>query len=471
MILKRFYNNSLAHASYLVGCPESGEAIVVDPNRDAKQYIAAASEERLNITAVTETHIHADYLSGVRELALMTGAKVYLSAEGGADWKYAFAEQDGVQLLKGDDSFKVGTVRFDVVATPGHTPEHISFVITDESTSPVPLGVFTGDFIFVGDVGRPDLLERAAKIEGTMEAGARTLYKSITAFKSAYPDFLLLWPAHGAGSACGKNLGGVPVSSLGYEKAANWALQDPSEEKFVQEILSGQPDPPKYFAKMKELNKTGPAILGPSMKTRPIAAEQLRSIMGRDAVLLDLRAAAEYVQNSWPDALHIPSGKGLLTWAGWLVPYETPIYLLVGSQDEADSAASDLRLIGLDDVRGWFDMSARRDSGAEAAPVAEIGSAQIAGEDAFILDVRTNREYENGHIPGATNIPLGHLFEGLASVPKDKRIAVHCQGGLRSPIAVSVLRRAGFADVVNVPGGFSEYESHGLPVEAAGRTS
>lgn len=220
MILKRFYEERLAQASFLLGCPASGEAVVIDPNRDAERYIGEARAEGLRITTVTETHIHADFVSGSRELARRTGAVLAVSAEGGPDWQYAFAREAGVRPLHDDDVIRAGSVSLKVRHTPGHTPEHLSFLLTDEAGDAGPLGAFTGDFIFAGDVGRPDLLERAAGIAGTMESGARQLFCSLKSFRE-FPDRLLLWPGHGAGSACGKKLGGMPVTSLGNEKLAN----------------------------------------------------------------------------------------------------------------------------------------------------------------------------------------------------------------------------------------------------------
>src|SRR5262245_24725375 len=233
MILKRFYEDRIAQASFLLGC--SGEAVIIDPNRYVKRYLDAARAEGLRIVAVTETHIHADFVSGSRELARCTGAALCVSAEGGPDWQYAFGSEPGVRLLRHGDSIRAGKVRLDILHTPGHTPEHLTFLLTDQSTSSEPLGALTGDFIFAGDVGRPDLLERAAGVAGTMETGARQLFASLKGF-SAQPDRLLLWPGHGAGSACGKKLGGMPVTTLGYEKLANWAFQVKDEKEFVQAV-------------------------------------------------------------------------------------------------------------------------------------------------------------------------------------------------------------------------------------------
>lgn len=233
MFLKYFYDKSLAHASYMIGCQRSGEAIVIDPSRSVDQYLDAATAEGLRIVGSAETHIHADFVSGSRELADRVGAKLYLSDEGPADWKYQFAVQHASELLKHGDVFHVGKVRLDVMHTPGHTPESISFVLTDEGGGAnVPMGIFTGDFVFVGSIGRPDLLETAAGVVGSAELGARQLFQSVQKFR-ALPDHLQVWPAHGAGSACGKGLGAIPSSTVGYEKLFNPALQFHDEQKFV----------------------------------------------------------------------------------------------------------------------------------------------------------------------------------------------------------------------------------------------
>src|SRR5438093_13676915 len=262
MLLKRFYDDALAQASYLVGDETTGQAIVIDPNRDVDQYLRAAADEGLRVSHVTETHIHADFVSGSRELARRAGARLLLSGEGDAAWQYRFAHEENAMLLKDDSHFQVGEVRFDVLHTPGHTPEHIVLFVTDEATANRPMGVFTGDFIFVGDVGRPDLLERVARETGTMERSARALFHSLRRLRD-HPEYLQLWPGHGAGSACGKALGAVPQTTLGYEKRFNPALlAAENEERFLGYVLEGQPEPPLYFARMKRLNRSGPPLLG-----------------------------------------------------------------------------------------------------------------------------------------------------------------------------------------------------------------
>jgi hydroxyacylglutathione hydrolase len=256
MFFRHVYEKGLAHASYLVGCQASGTAMVIDPQRDIDVYLEIASQEKLRITHILETHIHADFLSGSRELASVTGAKLYLSDEGGPEWQYAFPHEG----LKDGDTFMVGNLRIEVIHTPGHTPEHISFLLTDTPSGNHPVMMFTGDFVFVGDVGRPDLLEKAAGYSGTMVEGAKTMFNSLKRFKQL-PDHIQVWPAHGAGSACGKALGAVPGSTVGYEKLVNWALKHTVEDAFVKELLDGQPEPPYYFAKMKSLNKIDRPLL------------------------------------------------------------------------------------------------------------------------------------------------------------------------------------------------------------------
>ncbi len=260
MFFERFYDDKLAQASYLVGCEASGEALVVDPNRDAEQYVRVAKAHGMRVTHVTETHIHADFVSGSRELAQRTGAVPHLSDEGGDDWRYGWARDAETVLLKDGSRFMVGNVRVDVMHTPGHTPEHLCFVITDTVGADGPMGVLTGDFIFVGDVGRPDLLERAAGVRGTMVAAARALYRSLERFRML-PDYLQLWPGHGAGSACGKALSADTRGRLGEQRRTNYALADMTCEEFVTAVLDGLGAPPAYFAHTARRNREARPVL------------------------------------------------------------------------------------------------------------------------------------------------------------------------------------------------------------------
>jgi hydroxyacylglutathione hydrolase len=473
MLLKHVYDAKLAQASYLVGCQATGEAVVIDPSRDIEQYLRLAETEGVRITHVTETHIHADFVSGARELAHRTGAQLLLSDEGDADWKYAFAQAAGARLLKDGDEFMVGNLKFQVMHTPGHTPEHISFVVTDTPATSRPMGVFTGDFVFVGDVGRPDLLEKAAKVVGTMEAGARTLFRSIQRFK-ALPDHLQIWPGHGAGSACGKALGAVPQSTLGYEKIANWGLQVEDEDEFVGMVLAGQPEPPKYFAEMKRINKVGPDILGGFRRPERLSLEALETQLENKAQVVDTRTAEAYAAGHVPGTVNIPLNKSFNTWAGWLLPYDRDFHLIVdaGDAERVDEAVRDLAMIGLDRIGGYFGTEVLDDwqrAGRELATIPQISVAELAErvtrQDVAVVDVRGLSEWEAGHLEGVPNIPVGYLTDHLDELPRDRPLVVHCQGGARSAIAASVLKANGFDNVVNVTGGFAEWQQRGLPVE------
>ncbi|MEW5931512.1 MAG: MBL fold metallo-hydrolase [Gemmatimonadota bacterium] len=471
MILRRLYDDKLAQAGYLVGCSATGEALVVDPNRDVERYVAAARGEGLRVTHVTETHIHADFVSGSRELARAAGAQLYLSAEGGEDWSYAFAEESGAVLLRDGDSFRVGNVRIDVLHTPGHTPEHLSFVVTDTAGADRPMGVLTGDFVFVGDVGRPDLLERAAQRYGTMEEGARTLFRSLQRFKALLPDWVQLWPGHGAGSACGKALGAVPQSTLGYEKLFNWALAADDEEEFVRAVLAGQPEPPMYFAEMKRMNRDGPAPLGGLRPPPLVPAGRLDALLAEGATVVDARPGAEFARRHVPGTLGVPLGKSFPTWAGSVVPAGRPVYLLADEAPGAE-AARDLALIGLeaagrfapDAVEEWTRAYGRAGTVADVSPD-EMEQRRLTGR-VELVDVRNSSEFEAGHLAGARNLPLGRLAERLGELPRDRALVVHCQSGARAGVAISLLQARGFRDVLHLAGDFAGWKAAGRPVEA-----
>lgn len=470
MLIRRFYNDQLAQASYLIGCAESGEGLIVDPNRDLDQYLRAAKEEGLRISHVTETHIHADFLSGARELAARAGAKLLLSGEGGPDWLYGFAEADGAELLRDGDRFMVGHVRIDVLHTPGHTPEHLTFIVTDTATADQPMGACTGDFIFVGDVGRPDLLERAAGVAGTMEAGARQLYASLQRMKQ-YPDWLQIWPGHGAGSACGKALGAVPQSTLGYERLFNWGLAAADEESFVAGVLSGQPAPPPYFANMKRLNRAGP----PARRSGPVplleAAADIADVARRGALVIDLRAANAFAAGHLPATISIPLNRSFVSWAGWLVPYDRDIYLIADGRQLAE-AVNDLALIGLDRIAAALpaaELDRYLAAGGKLVSTPQMDVAELAAQltngKPTIVDVRAASEWSAGHLPGVVNIPLGELAARLGELPREAPIVVQCQGGGRSAIGASILAANGFSNVANLTGGFRAWAAAGNPVE------
>jgi len=455
MILKRFYDERLAHASYLVGCPGAGEAVIIDPNRDLTQYLDAAASEGLRITKVTETHIHADFLSGGQELAEITGAEYLVSDEGDQDWKYA--PEISKTLLKEGDVFRIGALRFDIWHTPGHTPEHITFILTDEAASPEPLAAFTGDLVFIGDVGRPDLLEEAAGVVGAAEPGARRLFDTLERFKTL-PDSLLVWPAHGAGSACGKSLGGSPVSSLGYEKLTNWGLKHTNQELFVREVLAGQPEPPAYFAMMKKLNKEKRdsvfARVQPSQLQNPEIARN------SNAVILDVRPSLSYLDQHVYGSLHAPLLQGFTTWAGWIVPYDQPVVLIANNEADANDAIKSLRQIGLDQVIGWYApkaISLFAKSGYKLVSTNSLSANECSLQSGTLVDVRGLSEYVMQHHPDSTHIPMGFLKKQKDRLDQSQTLFVHCQGGTRSPIAISVLEHLGFKDIVNVSDGIQGF--------------
>jgi hydroxyacylglutathione hydrolase len=472
VLLKRYYDEPLAQASFLLADTDAHEAIVVDPNRDVEAYLRAAAAEKLKIVAVTETHIHADYVSGTRELARRTGATAYVSDEGDADWKYAWADEMNTKRVRNGDAIRAGRLRLDVRATPGHTPEHVSFIVTDEAASPEPVGVLTGDFIFAGDVGRPDLLERAANMKGTMEQGARTLYASLARFRDSLPGHLLLWPGHGPGSACGKNLGGLPVTSLAYEKLTNWGVRSASEAEFVREVLSGQPEPPAYFKHMKRINKDGPAFLGGFREPPRLDDAELPAALARGEAIVDVRPTKEVLAGAIPGTLSIPVGTSFPTWAGWFLPYDRPVSLLAGDAERVRAAVRQLAMIGVDDVRGWYGPGAfaawERTRGQLAVTptlTAADAFARARAGELVLLDVRGSAELSNGRVPGARHIPLGYLPERADELPRDRPMAVFCGGGTRSRIGISVLRRAGFTQLFDQGGGFTAHAEAGLPVE------
>lgn len=464
MLLKLLYDPKLAQASYLVGCQATGEAIVIDPNRDVAAYLAAARAEGLAVRHVTETHIHADFASGSRELAHVAGARLYLSAEGGEGWQYTFAADAGATLLRDGDSIQVGNVRLDVLHTPGHTPEHLSFALTDGAATDRPMGVFTGDFVFVGDVGRPDLLERAAGVEGTMEAGTRQLFASLQRFKQL-PDYLQIWPGHGAGSACGKALGAVPSSTLGYERFANWGLAFESEDAFAAAVLSGQPEPPAYFAHMKRINRDGPPLLGEiAPPPRQDSRELARAIRG-GAQVVDLRPTRDFAARHVPGTFNIPGSRSFLTYAGTVLDYARPVHLLVPDQAAALAAARELTLIGLDHVEGWFGTEVLEGAGGNTPQwTPEEAAARFRAGGAALVDVRGRAEWDALRIPGAVHVPLGDVARRAPELPEGPLVCL-CETGSRSAVAASVLRSLGRTEVFNLTGGLAGWAGAGLPVE------
>lgn len=474
MLLRMLYDDKLAQASYLVGCQITGEALVIDPARDVDRYLKTAAAEGLKITAVAETHIHADFISGARELAEHTNARVYLSDEGDSDWKYEWLTKrsdGGVydhNLLKDGETFKVGNVEIKAVHTPGHTPEHLSFLVTDSGGgASEPMGIATGDFVFVGDVGRPDLLETAAGQVGVKESSARVLFHSIQKFK-ALPDYLQLWPGHGAGSVCGKALGAVPQSTVGYEKRFNLAIADATDEnQFVEGILHGQPEPPLYFARMKKENKQGPALLPKWPEPKELDIAEMERLLRVDHhYLLDTRNWTTFSESHLPGAVFAPLDKSFPTVAGSYVQPGLPIYLLIEAQ-RVPEAVTDLIHIGLDKIAGFITpetLAVYQLNGAKLQSIRRKEIDQITGTpENLILDVRSAYEHAAGRIPESKNIPYTRLAAHLAEIPPQKKILVYCQSGRRSGYASAFLQSRGF-DTVQLDGGFDAWQAAGREI-------
>ncbi|MDX1440694.1 MAG: MBL fold metallo-hydrolase [Rubricoccaceae bacterium] len=450
MLFRQIFDPHLAQYAYLIGCQRTKEALIIDPQRDIDRYIDAAKEEGLRITAVAETHIHADYLSGVREFVARGGVEAYVSDEGDADWKYEWAKDAGsnVHLVHDGDTFKVGNIKLEVIHTPGHTPEHICFLLTDEGGgASEPMGLISGDFVFVGDLGRPDLLETAAGNIGAREPSARALYESVQHLNQM-PGYLQIWPGHGAGSACGKALGSVPQSTLGYEMLNNASIlaATSGEQNFVDFILEGQPEPPLYFARMKKENKLGPAILGKLPQPGRISVENLAEAAGnQESVVLDTRPRSEFFNGHLAGSLLAPFGKSLPTVAGSYILPEQTIYL-VAEEENIDAIVRDLIRIGLDNIGGFVTPEDLENADLTTTEVIDFADVvtRRANPATVVVDVRKQDEVDRGMIEGAVHIPHVRLLERMGELPKDKTLLVHCQSGVRSAVASALLSASGF---------------------------
>jgi hydroxyacylglutathione hydrolase len=468
MYFQHVYDKTLAQASYFIGCQKAGVAMVIDPKRDVDTYLEIASQNKMKITHVAETHIHADFLSGSRELAKLTGAQLYLSDEGGPDWQYEFPHVG----LKDGDVITVGNLKIEVLHTPGHTPESISFLLTDTPASDKPVMLFTGDFVFVGDIGRPDLLEEAAGIVGTKEVGAKQMYKSVDRFRHLQ-DYIQVWPGHGAGSACGKALGAVPSTTVGYEKVRNWALQyEKDENGFVKYLLEDQPEPPKYFAMMKKLNKVNRPLLTEVPKLKKLGKEELMGAMDKGIKVIDTRLKQDFAAGFIPGSINIQGNNSFATWMGWFLSYDEP-FILVAEESKHEDLVRKLMRIGLDNIYGYIpDVStwAGDHHRLEKAAVISLEEFQevLRQQPSQIVDLRGASEYKSGHIKGADNVFIGTLESHLDQVKREGQVVIHCQGGDRASIGYSLLVRHGFKNIVNYSGGIGEWVNTGNPLVTEG---
>jgi len=470
MFFRQITDPKLAQYAYLVGCQATGEAVIIDPLRDIDSTIDLAAAEGLRIVAATETHIHADFVSGVREFA-ERGVRAYLSGEGGDDWQYAWPEKGEYDcvILRDGDTFDIGNIRFETVFTPGHTPEHISFLVTDGGAGAnEPIGILSGDFVFVGALGRPDLLEKAAAVAGAMEPSARQLHDSVQRFLDL-PDFLQVWPGHGAGSACGKALGAVPESTVGYERRFSPALEAAArgQDYFVEYILEGQPEPPMYFARMKAYNRDGPPVIGDVPRPEHVAPETLAALDPATSVVIDTRAdRSEYMASHLRDSIYAPLNNAFSTAAGSVIPDASVSIHLVIDADDLDGAVRDLLRVGLDRIAGYTtpdEMRAYLAASGESASIPEIDfeglNRVLASSPSRVVDVRYESEYTVGHVPGAVNASYTRLpdyGERLDAIEADHALLVHCRTGERAAVACSYLARQGY-DVQYVNDLFETY--------------
>ncbi len=459
MLLRQIYDDQLAQYAYLIGCQQTGEALLVDPERDIDRYLRHAEAEGLRIVAVAETHIHADFLSGASDFARLHGVQLYLSDEGRPDWRYQWAIDSDyeVHLLHHGDSFNIGNIELRALHTPGHTPEHLCFLVTDHGGGASDaMGLLSGDFVFVGDLGRPDLLETAAGEVGAREPAAAALFDSLGRFVDL-PDYVQVWPAHGAGSACGKALGAVPMSTVGYEKRHNAALlrAEEGEAAFVDAILDGQPEPPPYFARMKRLNKEGPEPLWRLPKPRHIPPGYLDEWLddNRMTIIDTRRDRQAFMAGHLAGALLAPFDRSFLTIVGSYIQPGDRLILVI-EDTEVEAASRSLVRIGIDRVAGYLTPASLRqyvDQGGvlkstEVIDGAELKARMAQGPEAsseLVLDVRGASEFAAGSISGALNVAHTRLMPRLGDIPEDKTLLVHCRSGARAAAAVAFLERQG----------------------------
>ena len=464
MILHQFYLNCLAHASYLVGDERSRIAAVVDPQRDIDQYLAFARAHDLRIAHVLLTHLHADFIAGHLELRDRVGATIYLGAAAKAE--YAFTP------LADGDRIEFGAVRLEALETPGHTPESISILVFDRDRSETdPYAVLTGDTLFVGDVGRPDL--RVALGWSAADLGGM-LYESLTKKLLRLPDASLVYPAHGAGSLCGKAISKETVSTIGEQRQANYALQPMTKGAFVELVTADQPDAPPYFTYDAVLNSKERPTLDETLarELNPMTLDQVLALQDVGGQLLDTRDPAEFAAAHLLGSINIGLGGQYATWAGTILSRERPIVIIADPGRESESAVR-LGRIGFDHVVGYLKDGLRSlDSRADLTATTERVSAPVAAErvahgEAILVDVRAPGEREQKRVAGSVSLPLNHLAERAGELPRDRPLLVQCAGGYRSAIAASLLQRLGFARVSEMAGGMAAWEAAQLPVEAA----
>jgi hydroxyacylglutathione hydrolase len=461
MYFKQFYLGCLAHASYLIG--SDGEAAVVDPQRDVDQYINEAEGNGLRIKYVIETHLHADFVSGHRELAARTGAEIVFSVKAEATFPHR-AVRDG-------DEIRIGKVVLRIMETPGHTPESISILVIDSRGSGQPQKVLTGDTLFVGDVGRPDL---AGGKGYTPEMMAAMMYDSLHSKLLQLSDETEVYPAHGAGSMCGRNMSKETSSTIGEQKKFNYALKPMAKDAFVQMMTSNLPAAPAYFSKDAEINRGGAATLTELPRPEALPPQEVSELAAQGNVILDARSAAEFGAGHVSGAINIGLGGQFAIWAGCLISMTTPIIVVAESEEKVRETVMRLARVGIESVKGYLrgGMDAWREAGLEVATVPQITVAELnslvnSSSELQIVDVRHTSEYESGHVPRAVIEPLSNLKEHASRLALDRDLptAVICAGGYRSSAATSILQQHGYTNLLNVTGGTSAWINAGYPVE------
>jgi len=457
MYFKQFYLSCLAQASYMIG--SKGEAAVVDPRRDVDAYLDEARAQGLEIKHVIETHLHADFVSGHHELARRTGAKIYFGAK-------AHARFDHVPVKEGDE-IGMGDVTLRFLETPGHTPESLSVLVIDRAVSETPKAVLTGDTLFIGDVGRPDLL--GSKMSAQELAGM--LYDSLHGKLLALPDSVEVYPAHGAGSLCGRNISSETSSTIGQQRQFNYALKPMPKEEFVRMMTTDLPEAPAYFARDVAINREGARPLGELSDPKPFSPAEVDEMRKSGAVLLDTRPSARYGAGHVPGSLHIGLSGQFASWAGALIRPETPIVLVAEEVEHVREARMRLSRVGLENVAGYldggvldWDRAGRPLARMEQIAVEELDARIREGKVARVVDVRRPGEWRAGHIPAAAHLPLNTLAEMSDTLPADQPLAVICAGGYRSSIATSILEQKGFSRITNVVGGMAAWCGANLEV-------
>jgi hydroxyacylglutathione hydrolase len=460
MYFKQFYLACLAHASYLIG--SDGEAVVVDPQRDVDEYLAEASAHGFQIKYVIETHLHADFVSGHQEIAARTGAQIVFGEKARIAFEHR-AVRDGEEI-------SIGKVFLRFLETPGHTPEGICVLVTDTEAPNQSPKLLTGDTLFIGDVGRPDL---AGGKGYTPQMMAEMMYDSLHGKLLKLPDEVEVYPAHGAGSMCGRNMSKETSSTIGDQRKFNYALKPMSKADFVTMMTADLPEAPSYFPRDAEINRSGARELSELQPPSPLSPQQVHELQEQGHVLLDVRSAADFGAAHVPGSMNIGLGGQFAMWAGSLIPLHAAIIVIAETAAQVDESVVRLARVGIENVKGYLDGGVQnwRAAGFPVDAIEQVSvdqlKEQMANSDLQIVDVRRPAEYVNGHVPRAFNAPLSSLDQSLDPLPleKDKLTAVICAGGYRSSAAASLLQKQGFQNLLNVSGGTGAWINAGYPVE------